>query len=80
LCTPWLVFPEQRRAHSGGTRRNARSCGNSLVYFNLGYCKLRRWWAAGLVTLLLQGTCWVVVGGVWWQVLGLWDVAQTAGP
>jgi DASS family divalent anion:Na+ symporter len=54
------------------------SSGNSPVFFNLGYCDMKTWWTAGLVTSLAHGAVWVVVGGAWWRVLGYWDTPAGA--
>mmetsp|Transcript_24210 Transcript_24210/g.46013 ORF Transcript_24210/g.46013 Transcript_24210/m.46013 type:complete len:694 (-) Transcript_24210:297-2378(-) len=48
------------------------SSANSPIFYNLGYCSLRTWWTAAFVSSLAQGTVWVVVGGLWWEVLGIW--------
>lgn len=46
--------------------------GTSPVIFNSGYVTLGEWWKAGFVMSVVNLTIWVVVGGVWWKVLGYW--------
>lgn len=46
--------------------------GTSPVIFGSGYVGLGEWWKAGLVMSLVNLTLWVVVGGIWWKILGYW--------
>lgn len=46
--------------------------GTSPIIFNSGYTTLGQWWLAGLVMSLVNLVVWIVVGGVWWSVLGYW--------
>ena len=46
--------------------------GTSPIIFGSGYTTLGQWWLAGLVMSVVNLTVWVLVGGVWWKVLGYW--------
>lgn len=44
--------------------------GTSPVIFGSGYVTLGEWWKAGFVMSVVNLLVWVVVGGVWWKILG----------
>jgi len=46
--------------------------GTSPIIFNSGYTTLGQWWFAGLVMSVVNLVVWIVVGGIWWSVLGYW--------
>jgi len=46
--------------------------GTSPIIFNSGYTTLGQWWMAGLVMSVVNLLVWIVVGGIWWSVLGYW--------
>ncbi|WP_417517252.1 anion permease [Marinobacter sp.] len=46
--------------------------GTSPVIFGSGYVGLSEWWKAGFVMSLVNLAIWVVVGGLWWKLLGYW--------
>ena len=46
--------------------------GTSPIIFGSGYTTLGQWWIAGLVMSVVNLVVWVLVGGVWWKVLGYW--------
>ena len=46
--------------------------GTSPIIFGSGYTTLGQWWLAGLVMSVVNLAVWVLVGGVWWKVLGYW--------
>jgi DASS family divalent anion:Na+ symporter len=46
--------------------------GPAPVYFGSGYVPLGTWWKLGFVISLVNILIWLVLGGVWWKVLGLW--------
>ena len=46
--------------------------GTSPIIFGSGYTTLGQWWLAGLVMSVVNLTVWLLVGGVWWKVLGYW--------
>ena len=46
--------------------------GTSPIIFGSGYVTLGQWWKVGLVMSVVNTLVWVLVGGVWWKVLGHW--------
>ncbi|MDD3352839.1 DASS family sodium-coupled anion symporter [Zoogloea sp.] len=46
--------------------------GTSPIIFGSGYTTLGQWWFAGLVMSVVNLLVWVLVGGVWWKLLGYW--------
>lgn len=46
--------------------------GPAPVLFGSGYVELRTWWKLGLLTSVINILIWLIVGGLWWKVLGLW--------
>lgn len=46
--------------------------GTSPIIFNSGYTTLGQWWFAGLVMSVVNLAVWIVVGGIWWSILGYW--------
>ena len=46
--------------------------GTSPVIFGSGYTTLGEWWKTGFIMSLALLAIWLVVGGVWWKVLGYW--------
>jgi len=46
--------------------------GTSPVIFGSGYTTLAEWWKTGFIMSLALLAIWLVVGGVWWKVLGYW--------
>ncbi len=48
------------------------AAGAAPVFFAPGYVSLADWWRIGGLLSLVNITTWLVVGGLWWKVLGLW--------
>ncbi|OSI36654.1 DASS family sodium-coupled anion symporter [Neisseria dumasiana] len=46
--------------------------GTSPVIFGSGYTTLGEWWKAGFVMSVVNLLVFVVIGGIWWKVLGYW--------
>ena len=46
--------------------------GTSPVIFGSGYTTLGEWWKTGFVMSVVLIIVWLLVGGVWWKVLGYW--------
>nr|WP_258306256.1 anion permease [Halomonas sp. A11-A] len=46
--------------------------GTSPVIFGSGYVPLGEWWRAGFIMSVVNLLVWVVVGGLWWKLLGYW--------
>ncbi|MFC7687782.1 anion permease [Ureibacillus sp. GCM10028918] len=46
--------------------------GPAPVFFGTGYVTQEKWWGLGLVISIIHIVIWLVIGGLWWKVLGLW--------
>jgi divalent anion:Na+ symporter, DASS family len=46
--------------------------GTSPVIYGSGYTTLGEWWKAGFVMSVVLVVIWVVVGSLWWKLLGYW--------
>ncbi len=46
--------------------------GPAPVLFGSGYVEISDWWRLGLVVSVLNLLIWLLVGSIWWRVLGLW--------
>jgi DASS family divalent anion:Na+ symporter len=42
------------------------------IIFGGGYVALGNWWRVGAVVSVVNIAIWLVVGGAWWRLLGLW--------
>ena len=42
------------------------------IFFGAGYVSVNAWWKVGAIISVVNVTIWLVIGGVWWKVLGLW--------
>lgn len=42
------------------------------IWFGAGYVKQRTWWWLGLIASLVNIPIWVVIGFLWWRLLGWW--------
>ncbi|MCA9507343.1 MAG: DASS family sodium-coupled anion symporter [Myxococcales bacterium] len=45
--------------------------GPAPILFGSGYVKLDHWWRIGLIMSLVNITIWLIVGGLWWRILGI---------
>jgi DASS family divalent anion:Na+ symporter len=46
--------------------------GPAPVLFGSGYVELGSWWKLGGLVSVVNIAIWLLVGGIWWKVLGLW--------
>src|ERR1700693_1068463 len=46
--------------------------GPAPVIFGSGYVELNTWWKLGALTGVINLLIWLIVGGLWWKVIGLW--------
>jgi divalent anion:Na+ symporter, DASS family len=46
--------------------------GPAPVLFGSGYVELGMWWKLGALVSVINILIWLVVGGLWWKLLGLW--------
>ena len=42
------------------------------VFFGAGFVPVNAWWKIGALTSVVNIVIWLVIGGAWWRVLGLW--------
>ena len=42
------------------------------MIFGTGYVELGAWWRYGLAVSLVNIVIWMVVGGAWMKLIGLW--------
>jgi len=42
------------------------------IFFTAGYVSTGTWWKVGFLISILNISIWVLIGGVWWKLLGLW--------
>ena len=46
--------------------------GPAPVLFGSGYVELGAWWKLGALASIINILIWLLVGGLWWKLLGLW--------
>lgn len=46
--------------------------GAAPIMFGTGYVSVPTWWKMGFIVSLLNIGIWILVGGAWWKILGLW--------
>ena len=46
--------------------------GPAPIFFGSGYVDVKEWWKIGFIISLLNLAIWLIIGGLWWKVLGLW--------
>jgi DASS family divalent anion:Na+ symporter len=46
--------------------------GPAPILFGMGYCSVATWWRMGFIISVVNIGIWLIVGGLWWKVLGLW--------
>ena len=46
--------------------------GPAPVLFGSGYVEMGAWWKLGALISVLNILVWIVIGGLWWKVLGIW--------
>ena len=46
--------------------------GPAPVLFGSGYVELGAWWKLGALASIINILIWLIVGGLWWKLLGLW--------
>lgn len=47
-------------------------CGPAPIMFGSGYVSIGSWWKIGFMASVVNIFIWLVFGGLWWKVLGLW--------
>lgn len=46
--------------------------GPAPIFFGSGFVNIGTWWKVGFVVGLVNVIVWLIGGGLWWKVLGLW--------
>lgn len=46
--------------------------GTAPILFGSGYVTQGEWWKFGFIVSVVNLFIWVLVGGAWWKVIGLW--------
>uniref|UniRef100_UPI0020BE4C92 anion permease n=1 Tax=Bacillus cereus TaxID=1396 RepID=UPI0020BE4C92 len=46
--------------------------GAAPVFFGAGYISQSKWWSIGFILSIVHIVTWLVIGGLWWKVIGLW--------
>jgi len=47
-------------------------CGPAPILFGSGFVKIGTWWRVGFILSLFNVTIWLVLGSLWWKLLGMW--------
>lgn len=46
--------------------------GPAPILFGTGYLTVGQWWKMGLIASAVNIGIWMIIGGLWWKILGLW--------
>jgi DASS family divalent anion:Na+ symporter len=46
--------------------------GPAPILFGTGFLSVGQWWKMGLICSFVNIGIWMIFGGIWWKVLGLW--------
>jgi DASS family divalent anion:Na+ symporter len=46
--------------------------GPAPILFGTGYVSVATWWKMGFIISLVNIAIWIIIGGLWWKLLGLW--------
>ncbi|AKO93544.1 anion permease [Priestia filamentosa] len=46
--------------------------GPAPVLFGAGYIPQNKWWSIGFIISIVHLIIWIIIGGLWWKILGLW--------
>jgi len=48
------------------------SSGPAPIFFGMGLVPISLWWKMGAIVGSINVVIWMVFGGLWWKILGLW--------
>jgi divalent anion:Na+ symporter, DASS family len=48
------------------------STGQVIIYFGQSQMTTVEWWKAGLLLSVIYITVWLIIGFIWWKILGVW--------
>jgi divalent anion:Na+ symporter, DASS family len=46
--------------------------GAAPILYGAGYVSMSDWWRLGFIITTVNVMIWLVIGGAWWKVIGLW--------
>ncbi|MFP3014480.1 MAG: DASS family sodium-coupled anion symporter [Arsenophonus sp.] len=46
--------------------------GTAPIIFGSGYTTLSEWWKTGFILSIVNLFIWIVIGSLWWNILGYW--------
>lgn len=46
--------------------------GPAPILFGTGYVSVTTWWKIGLISSGVNIGIWMIIGGLWWKIIGLW--------
>jgi DASS family divalent anion:Na+ symporter len=46
--------------------------GPAPVLLGAGYVEMRDWWKTGAIISVVNIVIWLVIGGLWWKIIGIW--------
>jgi DASS family divalent anion:Na+ symporter len=46
--------------------------GPAPILFGTGYVSVATWWKMGFIISVVNIAIWMIIGGLWWKILGLW--------
>lgn len=46
--------------------------GSAPLFFGANYVSMAKWWKIGLIIGIINSIIWLVVGGWWWKIIGLY--------
>jgi divalent anion:Na+ symporter, DASS family len=42
------------------------------IFFGAGYVDMNTWWKLGFLISVVNIVIWIVIGGFWWKLIGIW--------
>ena len=48
------------------------SSGPAPIFYASHYLTLQRWWFYGLIASVINILIWLIIGGSWWKLIGIW--------
>ena len=46
--------------------------GAAPILYGAGYVSQNDWWRLGFIITTVNMVIWLVLGGAWWKIIGLW--------
>jgi DASS family divalent anion:Na+ symporter len=48
------------------------STSPAAILFGAGYVPIKAWWGYGFIVSIVNFLIWIILGGAWWKVIGIW--------